>query len=248
MGSGWLKMGSNGLKRDRVLVAGYFVCFFLMGCCGFGWMEMDRPLVAGCQWVKKKCRVLFLQTNLGVDFDGAQPQLLVLVEHSATGTLVQFAVGFDADILFAGAQHLRWFRFSSSSLFSSRSSGIFWIFVFFFFFFWSRPRAIVFCFGFFFTQNLADVDNVTVRFGSRESNEEFVCLFVFWKFLCKFFFCPFLLFVGRALANGRRHFMADALRFSKNRTKKNETKTPKKKNRPAPNKKKRKRTEKRNER
>ena len=190
-------------------------------------MEMGRPLVAGCQWVKKKCRVLFLQTNLGVDFDGAQPQLLVLVEHSATGTLVQFAVGFDADILFAGAQHLRWFRFSSSSLFSSRSSGIFWIFVFFFF--WSRPRAIVFCFGFFFTQNLADVDNVTVRFGSRESNEEFVCLFVFWKFLCKFFFCPFLLFVGRALANGRRHFMADALRFSKNRTKKTKQKHQKRK-------------------
>ena len=147
---------------------------------------MGRPLVAGCQWVKKKCRVLFLQTNLGVDFDGAQPQLLVLVEHSATGTLVQFAVGFDADILFAGAQHLRWFRFSSSSLFSSRSSGIFWIFVFFFFFFWSRPRAIVFCFGFFFTQNLADVDNVTVRFGSRESNEEFVCLF-FGNFYASFF-------------------------------------------------------------
>ena len=151
---------------------------------------MGRPLVAGCQWVKKKCRVLFLQTNLGVDFDGAQPQLLVLVEHSATGTLVQFAVGFDADILFAGAQHLRWFRFSSSSLFSSRSSGIFWIFVFFFFFFWSRPRAIVFCFGFFFTQNLADVDNVTVRFGSRESNEEFVCLF-FGNFYASFFFALF---------------------------------------------------------
>jgi hypothetical protein len=40
-----------------------------------------------------------------VDFDGAQTELFVLVEHSARRALVQLAVGFDARILLPRAQH-----------------------------------------------------------------------------------------------------------------------------------------------
>ena len=40
-------MGSNGLKRDRVLVAGYFVCFFFNGLL---WVRMNgNGLATGCK-------------------------------------------------------------------------------------------------------------------------------------------------------------------------------------------------------
>lgn len=43
--------------------------------------------------------------HFGVDLDGSQPELFVLVEHTARGALVKLSVGFDPRIFLPGPQH-----------------------------------------------------------------------------------------------------------------------------------------------
>lgn len=43
--------------------------------------------------------------DLGVDVDGPQAEVLVLVDHAARGVAVEDAVGLDVDVATPGPQH-----------------------------------------------------------------------------------------------------------------------------------------------